>query len=337
VRVAEVKTFGEVKRNFRRKECVAQAGDEGARRMTESQNNSKLWPYLALAAGITCIAWSAIFVRWTDMPGPASAFYRLLIPAMLLAPTWFFPRHKSRLDRRSFAIITVGGLFFALDLAFFNTSILRTSAANATLLGNYSPVVVGLLTWLAFRRKPPSTFWLGLLLALVGTAAILWSDLSAHLGFGAGDAMALAAAAFFAVYLMATEEVRSTTSTLVFIRLAMVSSVFFLLLINVALGISLRIPAGHSWMALLALGLITQLGGYMALTYALGHLPATVTSVSLLTQGPLTAVLAALFLSEKLTTPQISGGLLVLAGVGLANRRGSPEEEANAILAHRDA
>jgi drug/metabolite transporter (DMT)-like permease len=305
-----------------------------------SQTPSKVWPYLALATGIACIGWSAIFVRWTDMPGPASAFYRMLIPAVVLSPTWFFRRgvqDKNRVDWQTFAIITLGGLFFALDLAFFNTSILRTSAANATLLGNYSPVVVGLLTWVIFRRKPAATFWMGLLLALAGTVAILWSDLSAHIGFGTGDAMALAAAAFFAVYLLATEQVRATTSTLVFIRLAMASSMFFLLVINVALRISLRIPPGHSWLALLGLGLITQLGGYMALTYALGHLPATVTSVSLLLQGPLTAVLAALFLGEKLTAAQIFGGLLVLVGVGLANRRGNPEEEANAILAHGDA
>src|SRR5271163_3826990 len=305
--------------------------------MTAARSTTKVGPYLALAAGIACIGWSAIFVRWTDMPGPASAFYRMLIPAVVLAPTWFSRRDAARVNRRAFAIIALGGLFFALDLAFFNTSILRTSAANATLLGNYSPVVVGLLTWLIFRRKPAVTFWLGLLLALAGTVAILWSDLTTHIGFGTGDAMALAAAAFFAVYLMATEEVRATTSTLVFMRLALMSSLFFLLAINVALGISLRIPPGHSWLALLGLGLVTQLGGYMALTYALGHLPATVTSVSLLTQGPLTAVLAALFLGEKLTVAQIFGGLLVLAGVGLANRRGSPEEEANAILAHGDA
>jgi drug/metabolite transporter (DMT)-like permease len=305
--------------------------------MTETQNTSKLWPYLALAAGIACIGWSAIFVRWTDMPGPASAFYRMLIPAAVLAPTFLFRRNKHRVNRRAFAIITFGGLFFALDLAFYNTSILQTSAANATLLGNYSPVVVGLLTWLVFGRKPAVTFWLGLLLALAGTVAILWSDLRTHVGFGAGDAMALAAAAFFAVYLMATEQVRATTSTLVFIRLAMVSSALFLLLVNLALGISLHIPPGRSWAALLALGLITQLGGYLALTYALGHLPATVTSVSLLLQGPLTAVLAAVFLAEKLTAAQIFGGLLVLAGVGLANRRAHPEEEANAILARGDA
>jgi drug/metabolite transporter (DMT)-like permease len=79
----------------------------------------------------------------------------------------------------------------------------------------------------------------------------------------------------------------------------------------------------------LGLGLISHLGGYLALSYALGHLPATVTCVSLLSQGPLTAVLAALLLGEPLTRYQIAGGMLVLVGVGLANRLGHPEDEAN--------
>ncbi len=305
--------------------------------MNERKTSEKIWPYLALLAGIACIGWSAIFVRWTDMPGPASAFYRMLIPAVLLAPTWFFRRGKSRVDFKTLAIISAGGLFFALDLAFYNTGILKTSAANATLLGNYSPVLVGLLTWMIFGRKPALSFWLGLLLALAGTLAILWSDLRAHAGFGTGDAMALAAAAFFAGYLLATEQVRATTSTLVFFRLATMTSLFFLLAINLLLGVSLRIPPGRSWTALLALGLITQLGGYLALTYALGHLPATVTSVSLLAQGPLTALLAAWLLAEKLSAPQIFGGALVLIGVGLANRRGNPAEEANTVLVRNEA
>jgi drug/metabolite transporter (DMT)-like permease len=69
----------------------------------------------------------------------------------------------------------------------------------------------------------------------------------------------------------------------------------------------------------------------------MGHLPATVTSVSLLLQIPLTAVLAALLLGEKLNAAQILGGLLVLAGVGLANWRSAPEQEANTLLAGSDA
>ena len=124
------------------------------------------WPFLALATGILCIGWSAIFVRWTDMPGTASAFYRVLIPALLLLPTVLIDRTTPRISNRTLAIIAVGGMFFALDLALYNTAILLTSAANATLLGNNTPIFVGLLTWLFFRRKPAPSFWIGLVLAL---------------------------------------------------------------------------------------------------------------------------------------------------------------------------
>jgi drug/metabolite transporter (DMT)-like permease len=298
----------------------------------QTSSSRNFLPYLTLTTGILCIAWSAIFVRWTDMPGAASAFYRVLIPAIVLLPTWLFDRGAPRVSLGTLAMITAGGLFFALDLAFYNTAILRTSAANATLLGNNTPIVVGLLTWLAFGRRPAPAFWLGLLLALAGALVIVWADISRHVQFGSGDAMALAAAACFAVYLMATERVRTTTGTLAFLRLATVSSMIFLFLISRALGISLAIPPGSSLAALLGMGLVSQLGGYLALTYALGHLPATVTSVSLLAQGPLTAVLAAWLLGEPLTGSLILGGVLVLLGVGLANRDRAPAEEANATL-----
>jgi drug/metabolite transporter (DMT)-like permease len=282
-----------------------------------------------LVAGIVCISWSAIFVRWTDIPGPASAFYRMLVPAVVLLPTFLFDRDGMRLNGRMLGIIALGGVFFALDLALYNTSILKTSAANATLLGNNTPIVVGLLTWLVFRKKPAPAFWLGLLLALSGSLVILWADLGRLTRLGVGDVMALGAAACFAVYLLATERVRTSTSTLGFLRLAMISSTLALFVINKAMGISLRVPHGRTLWAVLGLGLISQLGGYLALTYALGHLPATITSVTLLTQGPLTAVLAAVLLGEPLTWPQIVGGALVLSGVGLANRQKHPEEEAN--------
>ncbi len=299
--------------------------------MTEPLSG-RTFAYLALVAGILCIAWSAIFVRWTDIPGPASAFYRLLIPALVLTPTWVIDRKAPAVSLRTAAIICTGGFFFALDLAFYNTSILKTSAANATLLGNNTPIFVGLITWLAFRQRPSMAFWLGLALAVAGSLVIVSGDLrrGAHLGWG--DAMALAASACFAVYLMATEKVRGHTGTLVFLRLAVVSSAAFLLAANLVLRVPLAVPTGRSFAALLGLGLVSQLGGYLALTYAMGHLPATVTSVSLLSQGPLTAILAAVLLREPLTAPLLIGGALVLLGIAFANRLKSPEQEANAAL-----
>jgi drug/metabolite transporter (DMT)-like permease len=285
-----------------------------------------------LTAGILCISWSAIFVRWSDIPGVASAFYRVLIPAVILLPTALFDRGRGRVNLRTLAIIAVGGFFFAADLALYNTAILRTSAANATLLGNNTPIAVGLLTWMVFGRRPMPAFWIGLILALAGALVIVWADLARHVQFGSGDLMSLGAAACFAVYLMATERVRGTTGTLAFLRLAMISSVLSLLAMNLIVGVSLSIPPGRTIGGLLGLGLVSQLGGYLALTYALGHLPATVTSVSLLVQGPLTAILAAWLLGEPLTGALILGGALVLLGVGLANRDRPPAEEVNAAL-----
>jgi drug/metabolite transporter (DMT)-like permease len=292
----------------------------------EKLRSAHLLAYLALLGGIVCIAWSAIFVRWTDIPGPASAFYRMLIPALVLLPTFFFGRKRESVNISALGLIALGGLFFAFDLALYNTSILRTSAANATLLGNNTPIFVGLLTWLVLRRPPARAFWLGLLMAIAGAVIILWADLKQHTQIGLGDLMALAASACFAVYLMVTEKLRNSIGTLPFLRLAMISSTLALLVINFAMGISLELPHGRTLWAVLGLGLVTQLGGYIFLTYALGHLPATITSISLLTQGPLTAALAAVLLGEPITPFQILGGLLVLAGVGLAHR---PEEEAN--------
>jgi len=128
---------------------------------------------------------------------------------------------------------------------------------------------------------------------------------------------------------MVTEKIRSSTGTLSFLRLAMIASTLALLAMNLAMGISLHIPHGRTVWAIVGLGLVSQLGGYLFLTYALGHLPATLTSISLLAQGPLTAAMAAVLLGEPITFPQILGGILVLVGIALAHRQRHPEEEAN--------
>jgi drug/metabolite transporter (DMT)-like permease len=261
----------------------------------------------------------------------------MLLPSLLLIPTFLYDWRTPRVSLRTLAIISAGGLFFALDLAFYNTSIIRTSAANATLLGNQTPIFVGLITWLAFKRRPSVAFWTGLALAFSGSLVIIWTDLTRHLHLGAGDLMALTASACFAVYLLATENVRAHTGTLVFLRLATLSGTFFLFVINLLLREPFAIPNQRSLAALIGLGLVSQLGGYIALTYALGHLPATVTAVTLLAQGPLTAVLAAWLLHERLTTSLLLGGVLVLLGVGLANRGRDAGEEANAALSYDPA
>jgi drug/metabolite transporter (DMT)-like permease len=109
--------------------------------------------------------------------------------------------------------------------------------------------------------------------------------------------------------------------TLTFNVLAVAGSVLTLLAICVVDGEPLTGYTANTWMALLGLGLFSQLGAYLALVYALGHLPATITSVGLLGQVPLTAALALVLLGEPLSAVKIVGGCVVLLGIYVVNRR----------------
>src|SRR5690349_1075406 len=123
--------------------------------------------YLALGLAISGTAWSAIFVRWAGVPGAAAGFYRMLVAAVILVPWRLFHRSGRRPPRRAVVLALVGGAFFALDIAFYNTAVLLTKAATAALLGNLTPVFVGLLTWIVFRKLPGAAFWIGVSLAIV--------------------------------------------------------------------------------------------------------------------------------------------------------------------------
>jgi drug/metabolite transporter (DMT)-like permease len=110
--------------------------------------------------------------------------------------------------------------------------------------------------------------------------------------------------------------------TLTFNTLAIVGSIMTLLVLCLALRVPLAGYPLRTWVALAGLGLVSQLGAYYALVYALGHLPATITSVGLLAQVPCTALLAMLLLGEPLTPVQIAGAAVVLAGIYVVNRDG---------------
>jgi drug/metabolite transporter (DMT)-like permease len=254
------------------------------------------------------------------MPGSASAFYRLLFASVLLCPYVALTHKHPHFSRKSLWLAAVGGAFFAADLSLYSTSVLHSSAANATVLANNTPIFVGFLAWMLTGNRPVFAFWTGLAIALSGSVLIVGQDLLHHATFGAADLLAVAASGCFAVYLYVTEKMRGEFDTSTLLALSLFASTVALLIFNMGTGVSLRIPDRGAWLALAGLALVCQLLGYFALTYALGHLSAGITSVTLLVQAPLTAFLAFLFLGEPVNAAQVAGGALVLAGVWIVNR-----------------
>jgi drug/metabolite transporter (DMT)-like permease len=264
-------------------------------------------------------------VRWAGVPGVTSAFYRVLVAAVILVPYWLFSRRGSIPPTSAILLALLGGAFFGMDLALFNTAVLRTSATNAMVLTNNSPVFVGIATWLLFRERPRITFWIGLALALAGCLVIVAGDMMKHGGVGigdfGGDMLASAASVFFAAYLVTTGRIRAQMGTMTFTTIAVIGSVVTMFVVCLIVRAPLTHVPNAAWPSLLALGIVSQVGGYLGVTYALGRLPTTAASVGLLGVAPVTALLAVVFLGEPLTAAQIFGGTLVLAGIFTVNRR----------------
>ncbi len=282
---------------------------------------SHLLPYLALGVGILSLGFSAIFVRWANAPGPVTGFYRMAIAVVVLA--WpFYRRVKAQgnLPRQGLQAAVLGGLFFAADLALWTTGVVMSGATNPTLLANTAPLWVGLGALLFFREKPNGTFWAGLLLAVTGAAVVLGLDSLRAVSFGFGALFGLLAGIFYGGYLLITQRGRETLDPLTYFWPAAVSSTLALLSLNLVLHQSLTGYSIHTYLNFLALGVVTQVLGYLSINYALGYLPASTVAPTMLGQPVLTAILAGLLLGETLSLWQIPGSILVLVGVYTVHR-----------------
>lgn len=263
-----------------------------------------------------------MFGKWANAPGPVIGFYRIGLATIILLPIFLYKRRKNgvKISKAILLLPILGGIFTGFDHGTWNSSLRYTSAANATLLGNTAPLWVALFSWLVFKQKLRNLFWMGLALTLGGAVIVLGSDFIRHPTIGLGDLLALAAGVFYAGYFLVTERGRQKLDTLTYVWLVDLAATFTLLLLSLGMKMPLSGYPEQSYLAFLGAALVSQVGGYLSIGYALGHLPASIVSPTLIGQPVVTALLAIPLLGEALRTEQWLGGLVVLAGIYLVHR-----------------
>lgn len=270
--------------------------------------------------GILCIAWSAIFVKLSEVSGLSSAFYRMLIGSLGVIPFWLMYR-KPIFDKKSVWLAILCGVFFAIDIAMWNTSIVLSKASIATILGNLAPVWVGIGALFLLKEKPGKIFWMGTAIALFGTAMIVGLSNVSEISFTRGQFLAIIASMFYGAYLLTVRKGRSNLDTFSFTAISMFTSTMVLFFICLIYETDLKVSSVQSWMSLAGLGLISQLGGWLTINYALAYIKPTVASVSLLGQSVFTALFSIPVLGEYMTSTEMIGGAVVLTGIYLVNTK----------------
>ncbi|HJS00984.1 MAG TPA: DMT family transporter [Flavobacterium sp.] len=276
-------------------------------------NNAK--PKLALALGILCISIFPILVRLHLTNGLISAFYRMFIAAVLLLPYVIFTR-KFKLPPTTITLLAVvSGLVFATDIAIWNIAIQKSTATQATLLANLSPVWVGMGSFFFLKNKPSTNFWLGTIVALLGMITIVGWNVFAQLNFDLAFIFALLSGMLYATYILISKNILTQVDVLSFMTIVLVSSSLFLALVCGITGESFTGFSNTAWLVLFIQGAVCQLTAWLLISYATQHLKATRVSLSLLGQAVLATFLAWLFLDEIMSWDRIIGAVFLLLGI----------------------
>jgi drug/metabolite transporter (DMT)-like permease len=288
--------------------------------MTKLHKDHPWIHYFLLFFGVLCISWSAILVKLAHVSGFGSGFYRLFFGSMGILPLWLYFK-KPVTSRRGVLVAMICGTLFAFDIALWNTSIMLSKASISTLLANLAPIWVGIGALFFMKEKPNRLFWIGTVIAILGVSVIIGVSQVVEAQWNLGNVLAICASVFYGAYLLTVRSGRNSLDTFSFTAISMFSSTVVLGIICMFTATPLWGFTPASWTALVALGLVPQLLGWLAINQALGHIKPTIASVSLLSQSVFTALFSIPILGEILSVNEIGGAAIVLLGIYLVNKR----------------
>jgi drug/metabolite transporter (DMT)-like permease len=277
-----------------------------------------------LILGAVLISFSGIFVKISELGPQATGFYRLAFafPVFWLWQRWSARDGRGEADRpRSLAdlwLLALPGLLLAGDFIAWHWGIRLTNIANPTLFGNTAPIWVTLALWLFWGQRFRPGFLVGMALAIGGIALILGASFETGRDDLVGDLLGIVTGMFYGGYMLALKAARRRFSTAAIMSWGALSGALLILAVTLAVGESLVIPSWHALLILVALSLVSQLGGTTMISWAFAHLPAAFSAVTLLMNPVVTAILAWVLLGEALGWGQIAAGLLVLGGILVA-------------------
>ena len=255
------------------------------------------------------------FSNISKIPGLISAFYRMFFAVVLLLPYVLFSGNF-KLPSLKFALLAaLCGILFASDVAVWNIAIQESSATQASLLTNLSPVWVGIGSFFFLKTKPATNFWIGTIVSLFGMVTLVGFEFFIDLNFDQAFLFAVLSGILYSIYLLVSKNVLSTVDVLSFMTISLMASSIYLGILCYSLGEPFTGFSDAGWFVLVLQAVICQLCAWLSISYATQHMRATRVSLSLLSQAVITSILAWLFLEEQITLQMVFGGIILLFGI----------------------
>ena len=291
---------------------------------------------IAMFGGVV-VSFAPILYAISNANPLTGAFFRMLYALPFLLIIILFRRAEDSRSRNTRLIALIAGFAFALDFLGYHSTVDWKGAGIGTLIGNSQVIIVTLVSWWLFGERPNLSILISLPIVMIGLfliSGILDDDPYGEYpirGVIAGIFTAIFYSAFLIIYRFANRELAPAVNLqfdstvgcaigLLILSFLPLQSIYI-----EPIDFQPSLPT-HGW--LLALAILSQVMGWLAIAYSLPRLPAAHTSFAILLQPTFTIIWGIIFLSEAPSIQQSIGMFLILGSIIGVTVYGSVEDGA---------
>ena len=288
-------------------------------------------PYLLLT--LTPLFWSCNWIigraLHEDMPPMALTFFRWLLASLVLAP-FVVPRLARdwptiRAHWRT--MVLLGSIGIALHNAIAYIGLNYTTATNGVVLNSFIPVMIIAMAWAFFGERLTRVQLLGVAVSLAGVLAILSGGSLATLArfrLNAGDLCVILAMAMWSLYTVLLRRRPLGLDRLSFLFVLAIVGVVIMLPLWLGETLLIRAPvwSARAFAALTCVAIFSSVLAYIFWNRGVELLGPAVAGLFVHLMPVFGALLAWLFLGERLEAYHLAGMALILTGIAVTSRAG---------------
>jgi drug/metabolite transporter (DMT)-like permease len=267
----------------------------------------------------------------TEINPEQLVLFRTAITALIAGLVLLFTNKQAfKITKKELPVLVFYGVFGVALMQWSYSNAVSLLPISVALLIEYTAIViVPLVSLLLFKEKVRPRLWFGIAAVLIGLAIVsnIWNSALNPLGV----AWAIMAAVCLSIYFLIgehTQRKRDAMSTL-FYTFA-VAAIFWAIMnlinpgkvidinLDFNLGGNLSAISMPVWAGLLWIGIMGSFIPMLLDYIALGNLSATAVGVIATAETVFATVFAWAWLNESMTTLEVIGGLIVVAGIILA-------------------
>ncbi len=290
---------------------------------------------IAMFGGVV-VSFAPILYALSDANPLTGAFFRMVYALPFLLIIILFRKAEDTRSVNTRLIALVAGFAFSLDFLAYHSTVDWIGTGIGTLIGNSQVIIVTLMSWRLFGERPNLSILISLPIVMVGLvliSGVLDDDPYGEYpvrGVIAGVFTAIFYSAFLIIYRFANRELAPAVNLqfdstagcalgLLILSFLPLKSIYV-----EPIDFEPKFPT-HGW--LLALAILSQVMGWLAIAHSLPRLPAAYTSFAILLQPTFTIIWGILLLAESPSLQQAIGMFLILGSIVAVTTNGAVEND----------